>query len=234
MSAQIPEPQPAHASPRLQIDLWLDVACPWCVVGERRLHRVIDALPFGRDVDIRFRSYQLQPDAPERATMLQPEYLASRGMDMTRFRSAQQQLVTMGAELGFAFNQDIAIPSNTFTAHRLIHAAAESGAAPELVPALFSVYFSEGRDIGDPEVLREVAVQAGVPAELADRVLANPDLYRQEVLDDIERASEIGASGVPFAVLAGKYGLSGAQPESTIEEALRTVHAELAATHSGN
>ncbi|GAA1708587.1 DsbA family oxidoreductase [Isoptericola hypogeus] len=229
MTALSPSAAPdASAAPvRLRLDVWLDVACPWCVVGELRLARVLRSLPFADQVDLRFRSYQLQPDAPERSQVKQPEYLAGRGMDMARFRAAQQQLVAMGAEHGFHFDQDSAVPSNTRTAHRLIQAAGEAGVQREVVEALFAVYFADGRDVGDPEVLRTAVTAAGLPADVADRVLADPTAYRDAVADDISHAAQIGVSGVPFTVIDGRYGISGAQSEDMMRDAISTVYAEL-------
>ncbi|WP_022890067.1 DsbA family oxidoreductase [Agromyces italicus] len=229
MTSLIPESRvdtPA-ATPRLRLDIWLDVACPWCVVGELRLASALRSLPFGDEVDLRFRSYQLQPDAPERSQLKQPEFLRARGMNMERFRAAQAQLVAMGAEYGFSFNQDDAIPSNTHTAHRLIQAAAEQGVQRPVLEALFSVYFSEGRDVGDPTVLREVVAAAGLPEDIADHVLADPHAFGDEVAQDIAEARRLGISGVPFILVDGRFGISGAQPEGTLAAALATVYAEL-------
>lgn len=238
---------------RLSLDVWLDIACPWCAIGELRLASVIRELPFSEQIDVRFHSYQLAPDAPDRADMLQPEFLASRGMDMTRFRAAQQQLVEMGAEYDFHFDQDRTVPSNTHTAHRLIQAAGAAGptgttgaavttGAPgtpgtasiqaAVIEALFSAYFEHGRDLGDPAVLRDVVTAAGLPAAEADRVLADPDAHRADVADDIARAAQLGISGVPFVVADGRYGISGAQPQETFADALNRVYAELTAAAS--
>lgn len=227
----IPSPEPAPATGaaprRLGLDLWLDIACPWCVIGELRLERVLSRLPFAAQIDVRFHAYQLQPDAPERATMKQPEYLASRGMDMARFRPAQRQLVAMGAELGFHFDQDQAVPSNTRTAHRLIQAAAGSEAQRALVAVLFSGYFERGADIGDPAVLRAAAAEAGLPAELAERVLADPAEGLAAVEADLRGATALGITGVPFLLLGGRSGVAGAQSEAAIEAALTAAYAEL-------
>lgn len=231
MTTTAPSPAPA-ALPRLTLDVWLDIACPWCAVGELRLTHAISSLPFAEQIDVRFRSFQLAPDAPERSDMLQPEFLASRGMDMTRFRAAQQQLVAMGNEFGFAFNQDATVPSNTHTAHRLIQAAGHAGVQAAVVEALFSAYFETGKDLGDPSVLRETVIAAGLSASEADQVLANAEAHSDAVARDIARATELGISGVPFVVIDNRYGLSGAQPSETFAEALTTAYSELTATQA--
>ena len=212
---------------RLGVDIWLDVACPWCAVGERRFEKVLKDLPFKDNVDARFHSYQLDPGAPERSTMTQPEYLRSRGMDPERFKDAAVHLETMGAELGIHFDQESAIPSNTFTSHRLIQAAGEHGVQAAVVDALFSAYFEDGKDVGDPEQLKAVVVAAGLPAEVADQVLADPAAFRDEVAEDIDQAARLGISGVPFYVIDNRYGVSGAQPEEVFSQALTQVFDEL-------
>lgn len=215
------------APTRLGVDIWLDVACPWCIVGERRFEKVLDALPFKDDVDVRYHSFQLDPNAPERSSMKQPEYLASRGMDPARFADSLKHLEQMGAPLGIAFDQANAIPSNTFTAHRLIQAAGPAGVQQAVTDALFSAYFEKGLDVGDPEVLRSVAGGAGLPSDVVEQVLADPTAYRAEVDGDIRQASEFGITGVPFYVFDGRYGVSGAQPEEVFGQAMEQVYQEL-------
>ncbi|WP_158595440.1 DsbA family oxidoreductase [Galactobacter caseinivorans] len=212
---------------RLGVDIWLDVACPWCLVGERRFDKVLKDLPFKEDVDVRFHSFQLDPNAPERSTMTQPEYLASRGMDPEKLRAAQEHLQNMGSELGIHFDEASAVPSNTFTAHRLIQAAAGAGVQAQVVDALFSAYFEQGKDVGDPEQLRAVVLAAGLPQDLTDAVLADPEAFRAEVSEDISQASRLGISGVPFYVIDNRYGVSGAQPEEVFSQALTQVFDEL-------
>lgn len=222
----------------LVIDVWLDIACPWCALGHKRLSSVIAALPFKHQVDLRIRSYQLMPGAPEHSNIKQPEYLAGRGMDMARFRQAQQQLVQMGAEYDFHFDQNSTIPSNSLTAHRLIQAAKAPALAARsenrdlpsvqgsLVAALFSAYFERGLDIGDHQVLRVLAQGAGLPEDLTLAVLSDPTAYADDVSNDIREAAELSVTGVPFILLGGRYSVSGAQPAPALEQAIRQVFAE--------
>lgn len=215
------------AAQRLGVDVWLDVACPWCAVGERRLDAVLEQLPFKDDVDVRFHSFQLDPHAPQRSEQTQTEYLAGRGLDPDALGAAHERLTSMGAELGLRFDHDAVIPSNTFTAHRLIQAAGDAGVQAQVVAALFSAYFEHGLDVGDDAALHDVVVAAGLPEDLADEVLADASKYLFEVTSDIDRAAQLGITGVPFYVLDGRYGISGAQPEETMVQALTRVHTEL-------
>src|SRR5690606_28639566 len=122
---------------RLGIDIWLDVACPWCLLGERRLETVIEKLPFGDDIDVRYHSYQLDPTLPEKATQTQAEYLAARGFDPKMMEQSHHHLSAGAAEVGFEFDHDSVVPANTFTAHRLIQAAAAEGVQQKVVDAIF-------------------------------------------------------------------------------------------------
>lgn len=215
------------APARLGIDVWLDIACPWCALGERRLDAVIDRLPFKANVDVRFHSYQLDPNAPEKATQSQAEYLAGRGLDPARLEAGHKHLSEAGRELDFEFNHDAVVPANTWTAHRFVQAAAAHGVQPPVVDALLVAYFQDGLDVGDPAALKRVVVGAGLPEAVADGVLADPSSFAGDVQADIDRAAQLGIQGVPFYVLDGRYGVSGAQPTDVFEEALTKVYDEL-------
>ncbi|WP_105565598.1 DsbA family oxidoreductase [Microbacterium halophytorum] len=215
------------APARLGIDVWLDVACPFCVVGEKRISSVIDALPFGEAVDVRFHSFQLNPDAPERTTQSQAEYLAAKGFDPARLEAGHRHLDAQAAELGFAFDHDSVVPVNTFTAHRMIQAAAAEGVQEQVVDALFTGYFQDGLDVGDADALKAAVVAAGLSTQAADRVIADPEAHADAVRDDVAEARRLGIQGVPFYVLDGRYGVSGAQPAEVFEQALTQVYDEL-------
>ena len=215
------------APARLGIDIWLDVACPWCLLGERRLDAVIEKLPFGENVDVRYHSYQLDPTLPEKATQSQAEYLAGRGFDPKMLEQSHQHLSAGAAEVGFEFNHDAVVPANTFTAHRLIQAAAGEGVQRQVVDALFLAYFQNGLDVGDHAALKAVVVDAGLSAAAADAVLADPAKHAADVEGDIAQAAQLGIRGVPFYVLDGRYGVSGAQPIEVFQQALTQVYDEL-------
>ncbi|HLT66757.1 MAG TPA: DsbA family oxidoreductase [Microbacterium sp.] len=212
---------------RLGIDIWLDVACPWCLLGERRLETVIEKLPFGDDIDVRYHSYQLDPTLPEKATQTQAEYLAARGFDPKMMEQSHHHLSAGAAEVGFEFDHDSVVPANTFTAHRLIQAAAAEGVQQKVVDAIFLAYFQHGLDVGDHAALKAVVVDAGLSADTADAVLADPAKHADDVKDDIAQAAQLGIRGVPFYVIDGRYGVSGAQPMETFQQALTQVYEEI-------
>jgi predicted DsbA family dithiol-disulfide isomerase len=140
---------------------------------------------------------------------------------------SHQHLSAGAAEVGFEFNHDAVMPANTFTAHRLIQAAAEQGVQREVVDALFLAYFQHGLNVGDHVALKKVVVDAGLAAETADAVLADPEKHADDVKGDIAQAAQLGIRGVPFYVIDGRYGVSGAQPAEVFQQALTQVYDEL-------
>ncbi len=217
-------------APRLRVDVWLDVACPFCALGDRRLENVIGELDFGGDVDVTYHAYQLDPAAPAHGVPgSQTEKLIARGMDPAQLEASHRHLVEQGEIEGFRFDFDHSIPSNTLTAHRFIQAAATEGVQQPVLDAMFRAYFTDGVDVGDADAVRAVAVAAGMSAALADRVAADASAFLPEVQRDIAQAATYGIQGVPFFVLDGRYGLSGAQPAAAFHQALTQVHEELTA-----
>lgn len=225
-----PRGNDATPSARLAVDVWLDVACPFCAVGDRRLAEVRAALPFGDDIDVRYHSYQLDPSAPEHGVPgSQTAKLIARGMDPRQLEASHQHLTAQGRELDFTFDFDATVPSNTLTAHRFLQAAAAEGVQQQVVDALFVAYFTDGVDVGDVAALRDVVVSAGLSAASADAVVTDPEAFLPAVRHDIEQAAAYGIQGVPFFVIDGRYGLSGAQPAAAFEQALTQVYAEVTA-----
>lgn len=218
------------AAARVRVDVWLDVACPFCALGDKRLSNVIDSLPFADDIDVSYHAYQLDPAAPEHGVPgSQTEKLIARGMDPAQLEASHQSLIQQGEAEGFRFEFDSSIPSNTLSAHRFIQAAATEGVQQPVLDALFTAYFTDGVDVGDIAAVREVAENAGMSAELADRVANDASAFLPEVQRDIAQAATYGIQGVPFFVLDGRYGLSGAQPSAAFAQALTQVHDEITA-----
>lgn len=217
-----------NATAPLSVDVWLDIACPFCALGDRRLESVISELPFAEHIDVRYHSYQLDPSAPEHAKPgSQTEMLLARGMDPKQLEASHNHLVSEGARENFIFNFDETVPSNTFTAHRFLQAARAENVQQSVLDALFVAYFTDGVDLGNVTEVRDRVVAAGLSAAAADAVVNDTDTFRPEVEADIAQAAAYGIQGVPFFVLAGKYGISGAQPAAAFTEALTQVYGEL-------
>lgn len=218
------------SKPRLRIDIWSDIACPWCYVGKRHLEAALARFPERDDVEIVWRAFELDPRAP-RVQPLQPSYserLAKKyGTSVGRADEMIRRMTDVAAADGLEFRFDRIRPGNTFDAHRLLHLAHERGIKDRVKERLLRAYLTEGEAIGDREVLIRLAAEAGLDAEEARAVLAS-GRYEREVRADEEEARALGISGVPFFVIAGRYGLSGAQPSETILQALKQAWAETA------
>jgi predicted DsbA family dithiol-disulfide isomerase len=210
----------------VKIEIWSDVVCPWCYIGKRRLEHALDEFeaefPGARDdVEILWRSFQLNPDAPRHAVPTK-QYLASRFGPQAGEMSARVAAVAKAE--GLDFDSDHALSVNTFDAHRLLHLAQDEGVQDAAKERLLRAHFIEGADLSDPDTLVALMKEAGVSEDRARAVIENPDEYAKDVEADIEEARALGAGGVPFFVLDRKYGVSGAQPVETFLQALRTAH----------
>jgi predicted DsbA family dithiol-disulfide isomerase len=204
----------------MKVDVWSDVVCPWCFVGLANLDTALAGFEHRDDVEVVLHSFQLEPDAPRRDDTPLVELLARKyGTSIEQMRANQQRLVDLGAERGIDFRFDDAIRANTFDAHRLIHLAADHGLAREMKDRLGKAYFTEGEAIGDPDVLRAEAATVGLPADEVDEVIDGAR-YGEAVAADVESAQRIGITGVPFFVIDGRYGVSGAQPDGVLRDAL--------------
>ena len=204
----------------LAIDIVSDVVCPWCYVGKRRL----DAALAGIDVPVQvsWRPYQLDPTIPPEGKSRR-DYMQAKFGSLDKVRHIHERLEGIGEEVGipFAFER-IAVSPNTLDAHRLIRWAGETAADGDIVEALFSAYFIEGRDIGDPAVLADIAAADGMDRDaIAARLASDED--RGAVRQEIEAAQRIGVTGVPTFILAGRYALVGAQPPAEIAGALQSI-----------
>ncbi len=207
----------------MKIDIWADVVCPWCYIGKRRLESALTEFRHGDDVEVVWHSFELDPTAPAVGTETVPEMLGRRyggGEEAGRRMIAQVDEVAAGE--GLAFDQSKALHASSHDAHRLLHLARAEGAPGTqdvLKERLMSAYFVEGRDIADADVLAEMAVAAGLDAARVDEVLAGEE-FDDAVADDIARAGEYGATGVPFFVIDGRYGISGAHPTDVLVSAI--------------
>ena len=210
----------------MRIDIWSDVVCPWCYVGKRRLETALADFPHADQVEVVWHSFELDPSAPQHGHELTTPMLARKyGRSEGEMRQMQQQLIDVAAEEGLVFRLFENVHTKTIDAHRLLHLAHEAGRQDVLKEALLAAYFVEARNVGDHDVLREVAVSAGLDPTRVDEVLAS-DEYAADVRADIEQARAYGATGVPFYVVDQKYGISGAQPTELFAKVLDQAWAE--------
>jgi predicted DsbA family dithiol-disulfide isomerase len=215
---------------KLHVDIWSDIACPWCYVGKRRLEQALQSFPHRDDVEIVWRAFELDPAAPRirDASQSYAERLAKKyGVQTPQAQVMIDRMVDTAAKDGLELRFDHIRPGNTFDAHRLLHLAHERGVQDAVKERLLRAYLTEGQAIGDREVLASVVSEAGVPAQEAREVL-DGDRYSSDVRRDEAIAREFGINGVPFFVLGGRLGVSGAQPVDVLRGALDRAWSDLA------
>ena len=212
----------------MRIEIWSDVVCPWCYVGKRRLEgalgRFEQAHPEAAgQFEVVYRSFELDPSAPQHGHEPTTAVLARKyGRSEAEMRQMQQQLIDVAADEGLALRLFDNVHTSTVDAHRLPHLALdEGGAVPQgrLKEALLAAYFLDARDVGDHDVLAEVARAVGLAEARIAEVLGS-DAYAADVRADIDRAQAYGATGVPFYVVDQRYGVSGAQPAEVFAQVL--------------
>ncbi|WP_228374484.1 DsbA family oxidoreductase [Demequina rhizosphaerae] len=202
----------------IEIEIWSDIACPWCYLGKRRLEKAVEAS--GEDVSFRYRSFQLDPSIPAGEATPHAEALAKKfATTPERVREMNQRLIDLGAEEGIAYDFDRYLSSNTRDAHRLLHLAHERGLGPAMKERLMRAQFVDGAVVDDHDTLVALAAELGL-AEDEVRAVLSSDAYADAVEADIAQAAAYGASGVPFFVFDRAFAISGAQPVSTFELAL--------------
>jgi len=215
---------PTPLADRMTIDVVSDVVCPWCFVGKRRLEIALGSAE-DIDVEVRWRPFQLDPAIPPEGKDRQ-EYFLEKFGDLDRVAAIHERLKELGDGVGirFAFDRITRTP-NTLDAHRLIRWASIEGVAEPLVEKLFSLYFEDGADLGDHDVLIEAAVAAGMRGELVRRLL-DGDADRDAVVEEVATAQRIGVTGVPCFIIDGRYAVMGAQEPEAIVAALRQARDE--------
>jgi len=204
----------------MKIEIWSDVACPWCYIGKRRFETALAAFPHRDSVEVQWRSYQLDPTLPEHYDGTELDYLSTRkGMAPAQVSQMFEHVAAQAKGEGLNYRFDAVVVANSFTAHRLIHLAAARGKQDAAKERLLSDHFEHGKDIGSQDYLTALGLELGLDAgDLAE--LFSTDAYADDVRHDIAEARALGISGVPFFVIDRKFGLSGAQPAETFSAAL--------------
>jgi predicted DsbA family dithiol-disulfide isomerase len=211
----------------IPVDVVSDVVCPWCFIGKRRLGRALGLRP-GTPVAVRWRPFQLDPTIPA-GGVDRTAYLTGKFGSAERIGEMHQRIAELGRAEGIAFDFGaIRMSPNTLDAHRLIRWAAQAGQQDAVVEALFRAYFEEGRNIGDADVLADIAAAVGLPRqEIAKRLAGDED--KAAVQQEIAMAGELGIRGVPFFIFDSRYAVSGAEAPETLAAALESAEAEPAA-----
>ena len=204
----------------MKIEIWSDIACPWCYVGKRRFERALADFPHAEDVEVVWRSFELDSSAPQRQEGKQAELLARKyGVPLDRAEAMNANMTAEAKKEGLDFHFERVQVGNTFDAHRLIHFADAHGKRGEMVERLFRAYLTDGEALGDRDVLVRLAADIGLDTD-AVRVALMGNAFADAVRADQERARMFGISGVPFFAIDEKYGVSGAQPPAALLEVL--------------
>ncbi|MEU9355277.1 DsbA family oxidoreductase [Streptomyces griseoloalbus] len=206
----------------MRVEIWSDIACPWCYVGKARFEKALAAFPHRERIEVVHRSFELDPgrakdDVQPVITMLTKKY----GMSEAQAEAGEDNLGVQAAAEGLPYRTRGRDHGSTFDMHRLLHHAREQGRQVELLDLLYKANFAEERSVyNDDERLVALATAAGLDADAVREVLADPEAYADEVRADEREAAQLGATGVPFFVLDRTYGVSGAQPAEVFTRAL--------------
>jgi predicted DsbA family dithiol-disulfide isomerase len=211
----------------IKIDIWSDIACPWCYIGKRHLEGGLAALgDDAPEVEIEYHSFELAPDTPVDFEGSEVDFLAGhKGIPVEQARMMIDRVTGVAAQAGLAYDYDALQHTKTLKAHELLHFAKEQGRQHELSERLFRAYFTEGRHVGRTDELVELAAEVGLDADAAREALES-GRYGAAVQADIAQAGAYGIRGVPFFVFEGKYGVSGAQPAEVFSQVITQVAGE--------
>jgi predicted DsbA family dithiol-disulfide isomerase len=212
-----------QATDRLVVDVWSDVMCPFCYMGDTLLAQALEKFPHASGVDVRYHSFLLMPQLSDDDAPVSPTELlsAKHGLPREQAQAMNDQVTERARQIGLEYRMDQAQAVGTRTAHQLSHFAATQGKQHEMVQQLFKAYFTDGRNVADHQVLADLAADVGLDRDAALAALASGE-FAEAVEEDIRQARQYGIQGVPFFVFAGKYAVSGAQPVEAFLQALDT------------
>ncbi|MFG3424685.1 DsbA family oxidoreductase [Streptomyces californicus] len=215
----------------MRVEIWSDIACPWCYIGKARFEKGLAEFAHRDQVEVVHRSFELDPSRAKGDTAPVIDMLARK------YGRSREEAVSMEADVaanaqaeGLGYRVEGRDHGNTFDIHRLLHLAKARGRQDELLTLAYRANFAEERSVYDDEVLLALAVEAGLDAGEARSVLADPDAYADDVRADEREAAELGASAVPFFVLDRRYGISGGQPSEVFVQALEQAWKDRPAT----
>jgi predicted DsbA family dithiol-disulfide isomerase len=204
----------------MKVEIWSDIACPWCYIGKRRFEKALAAFPHRDEVAVHWRSYQLDPTLPDHHDGTELDYLVQRkGLSRPQVSQMFDQVTAIAAQEGLRYDFGSVVVANSFAGHELLHLAKARGVGDAVKEALLSAHFEHGEDIGDRAVLVRIGTEAGLDAGEIERDL-DAHTWRDAVVADVTAAHQLGIRGVPFFVLDEKYGVSGAQPTELFAQAL--------------
>ncbi len=204
----------------MKIEIWSDVACPFCYIGKRKIEKAISNFPHKDKIEVEWKSFLLNPDQITQPNKSSEEYLAEvKGWSIEQTREITANVVNMAAQEGLEYHLDKSVVANTKKAHRVLHLAKTEGKGDEMKETLLKAYFTDSLNIDDDTVLIKLGKEIGLSDSAISEVLTS-DKFQNEVDQDIYESRTIGVKGVPFFVLDRKFAISGAQPDSVFDQTL--------------
>ena len=211
---------------RIHVDVWSDIACPWCYIGKRKFEAGLAAFEGAEDVTVTYHSFELAPDTPVDFEGSSADFLAKhKGMPLEQVEQMHRQVTAIAKDVGLDYDFDSVRQTKTLLAHQALHFAKEHDKQLELVERIFRAYFEEGRHVGKIDELVALGADAGLDADEL-RAALEDGRYAKDVDADLAQARAYGIQGVPFYVIGGKYGVSGAQRPEVFTQALTQVRQE--------
>jgi len=196
----------------MEVEIWSDIACPWCYIGKRRFEAALSQFDHADDVNVTWRSFELDPTAPAEDPTPNLERLAAKyGMSVEQAEAAERRVTDTAAGDGLEYHLDQTRIGSTFDGHRIVQLAKRHGLQDAMKERLFRARFTDGKLVSDPETLVSLATQVGLPEAEVRETLAS-DQFAEDVRADEQTAREFGISGVPMFVVDRQFGASGAQP----------------------
>lgn len=215
-----------HKLMSMQVEIWSDIMCPFCYIGKRRFEKALATFEGAENIEVVWKSYQLDPNQEDIPGISINQYLAERkGWTLAYAREMNQYVTEMAAGEGLIYDLDKAVVANSFNAHRLIQMAKASDKGDAAEEAFFNAYFTLGSNINDPEVLLNIGKQLGLEGVAIEKML-DSGMYVNEVRADVEEAANLGLKGVPYFVFNRKYAISGAQAVESFIQVLNTSYVD--------
>lgn len=205
----------------MRVEIWSDIACPWCYIGKARFEKGLESFAHRADVEVVHRSFELDPGHAKGEVAPVVDMLAAKfGRSRQEALAMEEQVASHARSEGLGYRVGDRDHGSTFDIHRLLHLAKARGRQDELLGLVYRANFAEERSVYDPETLVDLAVEAGLDEAESRVVLSDADAYAEQVRADEREAAELGATGVPFFVLDRRYGVSGGQPAEVFTQAL--------------
>jgi len=214
------------ATPKMQVEIWSDVMCPFCYIGKRKFEAALAKFPDQDKVEVIWKSFQLDPNQETISDKPIQQYLAERkGMTVGQAQQMTEQVTALAKKVGLTYRFDKAVTANSFDAHRFSHLAKQHGRQNEAEEQLFAAYFTEGKNTADRHTLAQLGAAIGLDSQEVEAVLQT-DQYADAVKADCYEAQQLGVQGVPFFVFNRQYAVSGAQDSDTFLEVIQTAFAD--------